>query len=345
MVATAAAIAGILGTAISAGSTIAGSMNSGGQKKMDFTGQQLEDARQREVNAQIAGALTGRLGRAGYSDAMGGGYSYDPATNTWSSTLGPDQEASQRAALQAAVNRNTIDMQQARRTNAFAETNATAAQPLIDAARRRFADFRPMTADQLTSDLTSRAVDANNQTYGPQRAALLSQLTRSGSNDATQLGVQGREQAGDLRRAMLEARIAGTTNVDQINNQRRQGLASDLQTATAAGTPQFQYPSITPDTSNKDMLTALTTRANSAGYTSALGQQGVLGAGKQTLDAGAAYTGAIPTTDPKISGLYSVGQQIGNLGKDKDFINTVSGWFGDKVPVNSPKYSETGEML
>jgi len=327
MVATAAAIAGMIGTGVSVGTSLFG--GKGTNQRTDIMEQQLADARQAQLAAQIAGAQTSRLGRAGYSDSMGGGYEYDPATNTWTTKLGPEAQAAQSAADRASIERHTTDMRQAQGANARADRNAVAAQQMIDAARRRFGDFRPMDAEGLTADLTSRAVDANNQAYTPARQDLLRTITRTGSGGGDLLARQGEAQAGDLRKAMLDARIQALGSVDQINNSRRQGLASDLQTATAAGTPNFQYTNITPRTDNKDMLAALTTRANSAGYTSALGQQGVQGANKQAQDAATGYAGSIPKDPSWLSNLYSGSQQITNMFKDKDFTNTVGSWFGD----------------
>ncbi len=275
MVATAAAIAGIVGTGISAGKALFSGGGTAQNRQYELMLKQLEDSNANRTNAQIQGANINRLATAGYDDGQGGGMYYDPATGTWHSKLGAQQQAVQDAADRASIDRNTLDMQQARQANMRSDRNAIAAQPMIDAARRRMEGFRPIDAEGLTSDLTARAVDANNQAYTPMRQDLLRTITRTGSGGGDLVNNLGQGQAGDLRRAMLEARIQGLSSVDQINNQRRQGLASDLQTATAAGTPNFQYPGITPSTNNKDLLAAMGTRANSAGYTSALGLNAV----------------------------------------------------------------------
>ena len=343
MVTTAAAIAGIIGTGVGVGKSLFGGGSQDQQRNYEMMLRQLEDSNANRTSAQIGGANINRLATAGYDDGQGGGFSYDPATGTWHSKLGPNAQAVQDAADRASIDRNTLDMQQARGANARADRNAIEAQSLIDATRRRFENFRPQTAEGLTADLTSRAVDANNQAYTPMRQDLLRTITRAGSGGGDLVNNLGQGQAGDLRRAILEARIGGLTNVDQMNNQRRQGLQSDLQTAMQAGTPQFQYPSITPSTNSKDLLTALTTRANSSGYTSALGLNAV-NAAQNTANTASGNV-KVPNSLAGLNDIESGFKQLGSLLKTDDIKNLgnkIGGWFGDSTPVNSDLYTETG---
>lgn len=323
MVATAAAIAGIIGTGVGVGKSLFGGGSQDQTKQYELMLRQLEDSNANRTASQIQGANINRLATAGYDDGQGGGMFYDPATGTWHSKLGPQQQAVQDAADRASIDRNTLDMQQARQANMRSDRNAIAAQPMIDAARRRMEGFRPIDAEGLTSDLTARAVDANNQAYTPMRQDLLRTITRTGSGGGDLVNNLGQGQAGDLRRAMMEARINGLTGVDQINNQRRQGLASDLQTATAAGTPNFQYPGITPSTNNKDLLAAMGTRANSAGYTSALGLNAINAAQKTANDVSGNVK--VPNSLAGLNDIESGFKQISGLLKTDDIKNLFGG--------------------
>jgi len=330
MVATAAAVASIIGTGVGVGKSLFGGGSQDQQRQYELMLRQLQDSQDARTAAQVQGANINRLATAGFDDGQGGGFRYDPATGTWKSTLGPQAQAVQGAADAASIGRNTTDMWQAQGANARADYNAAAAQPLIDAARRRLGDFRPQTAEELTSLLASQAAQANEEAYAPVRQDTLRTAMRSGSGAGDIMAKVGQSQAGDLRKALLESRIAGMTNVDQMNNQRRAGLASDLQTATAAGTPQFQYPGITPSTNTKDMLTALTTRANSAGYTSALGLNAVNAAQKTANDA--AGNVKVPNSLAGLNDIESGFKQISGLLKTDDIKNLgnkIGGWFGD----------------
>jgi hypothetical protein len=151
----------------------------------------------------------------------------------------------------------------------------------------------------------------------------------------------GESQADSLRKALMESRIAGMTNVDQMNNQRRQGLGTDMQVAMQAGTPQFQYPGITPSTNNKDMLAAMASRSNASGYTSALGLNAVNAAQKTANDAAGnvKVPGSFEGLDAFSSGLKQLGnvldsdQIAGLLGNEK----TGKNWYDDP---NKPKKYE-----
>ena len=326
MAATIGAIAAGISALTGVGTALAG--GGGSRQRQSIYGDEYGQAMQDALDAKLAGVETSRLGRAGFSDSAGSGLRYDPVTNTWVSSLGPLPQAVQTAADAAAISRNTTDLRQAQGANARADVNASRAQPLIDAAMRRMADFRPQTADELTSLLTNQAADANTQTYRPIIQAITQAANRSSSNAGDQIAKVGQGSADNLRRGMIEARIAALQGTEGINNSRRQGLAGDLATATAAGTPQFQYPTITPSTNNKDMLAAITNRATGSAYTNALAQSGVNAANKERSSAAGLLAGSYPATDPFLSGLYSGSQQLSNLFKDKNVAGKLDEWFG-----------------
>jgi hypothetical protein len=325
--ATAAAIASIVGTGVGVGKSLFGG-NGAQNQSYDLLLRQLEDSNANRTNTQVALANINRMGRAGFEDSQGSGLSYDPVTNTWSSKLGPIPLAAQNAADSAAIGRNTTDMYQAQGANARADANASRAQPLIDAAMRRMSDFRPTTSEELTSLLTNQAADANTQAYRPIIQAITQAANRSSTNAGGQIADVGEKSSADLRRGMIEARLAALQGTESINNQRRQGLTSDLTTAMAAGTPNFQYPTITPSTNNKDMLAALTSRANASGITSAYG----LGAANQAqgLSNAAADAASKRVPDPlnNLNGVEKGLDSLSQLLKDPALKGLFSGGGG-----------------
>lgn len=314
MAATAAAIVSAIAAVGGTAASLFG--GSGSSARTAIAQQELDNARQQAINAAIAGAETGKLGRSGYSDSSGNGFRYDPGSNTWISTLGPSAQNVQTSADNAQIERNTTDLRQAQGANRRADINAAEAQPLIDAARRRYADFKPTSGDELTSLLSQSAITANNETYRPLVQDTLRQFTRSGSAAGPVLANIGKRSGADLRQGLIDARLKGMTGADSINNTRRQGLQSDLTTAMAAGTPQFQYPTVAASTNNKDMLAALTNRATGAAYANALGQQAVSGANSGERDASKNLLGTIPSDSVGASNTYSA------LGQVKDFASS-----------------------
>ena len=341
--ATAAAIAGIVGTGVG----VAKSLSGGGgadRTQYDLLLRQLQDSQANSTNARIAAAGVNQMARSGFDDGQGGGLRYDPATGTWHSTLGPEALAAQRASDAATTTRNTTDMYRAGGANDQAAMNAARSQAFIDAARRRYEDFRPQTADELTALLTSQVADANNQTYEPMRGMVAGQALRSGNSAGSAvLDRLAMQQGNDLRRGMIDARVAALQNVGNINNTQRQGLAMDLGAANAAGTPNFQYPGIAPSTYNKDMLAALTSRANNAGYTSAYGLQAANQAQSIANTAGKDAAGAVPDPFAGLNraelGLRNLSQTLGS-NNSRALYDKIGGWFGpgQQDPTNTWTY-------
>jgi len=336
--ATAAAIATIAGAGVGIGKSLFGGGSQDQSRQYEMMLRQLEDSNANRTAAQIAGANINQLATAGFDDGRGGGLYYDRGSGTWRSKLGAQDQAVQSGADAASIGRNTTDMFQAQGANARADMNAARAQALVDAARRRYEDFRPQTAEELTSLLASQAAGANEQAYAPVRQDTLRTAMRTGSGAGDIMAKLGESQADSLRKALMESRIAGMTNVDQMNNQRRQGLGLDMQVAGQAATPQFQYPGITPSTNNKDMLAALTGRANAAGYSSALGLNAV-NAAQNTANTAAGNV-KVPNSLAGLNDLESGVKQIGGL-LESDSVKKlgakVGGWFGDTptaVPYN-----------
>ena len=339
MAVTAALIAGGAGLAsagIGAATSLAGGRGTG--QRLDFTQAMLAQAQNDAIQARINAANTTRLGQAGYTDSQGNSYSYDPGTNSWVSTLGPQATQVQNAADQASIARNTTDLRQAQGANARADINASRAQPLIDAAQRRLAAFRPISGSDLGSLLGETAANANTTAYRPLIQDTLRTFARTGTAAGPVLADIGRRSSADLRQSMIDAQVQGMTQAGNINNQNRQGLATDLSSAITAGTPQFQYPGIVPSTNTKDMLTALQNRATGAAYSSALGNASINQADTEAQKAGTNVTSAIPTDSASLVGLASAGKDITQFLGSPAFMNAYT------ALTNPNKVNNTGPL-
>ena len=340
VLASAAAIAGLASAGVGIGKSLFG--NSGGQSQQSFNilAQQLADARNNVTNAQIGGAGVNQLARAGFSDSQGSSLRFDPATNQWVSTLGPLPQQAQTASDQATIARNTTDMGMARAANEQAGVNAARAQPLIDAARRRMENFQPITGNTLSGLLAQRVSQANNQTFQPMVQDVLTQYARSSANPGDALARLGRESGTQLRQGLMDAQIQGMTGAEGINNQRRQGLQSDLASAQGAGTAQFQFPTIATNNPNKDLLAALTSRANVGGYTAAQGLNAVTGAINASGLAANQASAAVPNPQAGLNnlttGLDSLSKFLGTDAAKKG-LDSLTGLFGK--PFTDPNNS------
>ena len=331
MAATVGAIVSALAATAGAGASILGGGGSGNQQRIDYTAAQLAQAQNNAIQARINAANTTRLGQAGYTDSQGNSYSYDPGTNSWVSTLGPQATQVQNAADQASIARNTTDLRQAQGANARADINASRAQPLIDAAQRRLAAFRPISGSDLGSLLGETAANANTTAYRPLIQDTLRTFARTGTAAGPVLADIGRRSSADLRQSMIDAQVQGMTQAGNINNQNRSGLATDLSSAITAGTPQFQYPGIVPSTNTKDMLTALQNRAGSAAYSSALGNSAITAADAQGQTATNALAAATPIDPVGLTNTVNAGRQV------TDFANSPAfkSLYGSLFPGNS----------
>lgn len=343
--ATAAAIAALASAGVGIGSTLFGGAGSGTTQRTSIDEAQLAQARQDAINAQIRGAYTTRLGQAGYTDSQGNSYSYDPATNSWVSTLGKLPAQVQTAADQAAISRNTTDLRQAQGANARADMNAARAQPLIDAARRRLENFQPMTGSGLSALLGETAANANTTAYRPIIQDTLRTFARTGTSAGPVLADLGRRSSADLRQGMIDAQVKGMTAAPEINNANRQGLQTDLSSAITAGTPQFQYPGIVPSTNTHDMLAALANRAGSAAYSSALGNQAITGANAGRQAASNTLAGSIPSDPVGTANLALASRQVSDLAGGNSVQKLIAALSGNKDPAKQNIDTSTGAQF
>lgn len=344
MVATAAAIAGILGTAYTVGSGIAGQMSRGGsnsleQQKLNQAQQQLADARDNEQYQRMVGAMINQRSVAGQTDSMGNKLEYDPSTNTWRSTAGALPQAAQTAAEQAGISRNTTDLRQAQLANAIAARRATEAGPVADTAVRELQSFRPQGADQLVGLLQAQGTNAARATFDPLRADTLRSFQRSGTAAGPVLAQLGKSENDALRDTLIDAQIKGMTGVGGINQAKRQGLEQSAANAMTLATPQFQYPGIQPRTD--DMAKTVAARAASGAYGTAQGMGGVNTAAGGVQAAGRNLQGAYALPS---NSLTEAGKTIGSTLKDKELFSNLSTLFGSK-PFDPNNYAESSNPL
>jgi len=324
MVATAAAIATILGTAVTAGSTIAGTLSRGNQtaeRGQGIAGAQLQDARNNDAYQKALSTLITQRSIAGAQDEYGSGMQYDPATNTWVSKLGAQPKQVQDAADLAAVSRNTTDLRQAQAANQQAAQRATDAGPVADTALRNLRDNRDMPVGTLAGLLQQRATDAARATFDPLTADTLRSYQRTGTAAAPVMAALGKQQFESLRDTLANSQIQAMTNVDEMNAGRRRSLESSAVNTGGLATPQFQYPGITPSGNRDALANAVAARAQQGGVGAAYGMGGVNTAAGQSQSAYKNLVGSLATPS---NALQTAGKEIGTALTNKGFGDSLS---------------------
>ena len=334
MVATAAAIIGALGTVAGVGTSIAGMGAQSAQqaKQYGIQLQGLEDARQNSEYQRALSAMINQRSVAGTQDSFGSTVQYDPGTNTWVSKLGPLPEATQRAADQASIRRNTTDMQMAELANQEAARRATQAAPAYDTAIRNVQSFKPMGRDELVGLLSQQATRASNATFAPLRQDMIRQYMRSGTAAGPVLAQLGRQQEESLRNDLVDAQIKGMTSVDQLNQGRRQGLEQTAANTATLSQPQFQYPGVNPSNINDTMANLVSARAQRSALDPAYGAGGVNTASAANQTALAALAGKVPgDTHAGADAAKTIADTLRSNDFQKNLTTIGSSLFGPKV--------------
>jgi hypothetical protein len=308
-------------------------------------------------NQQLVQALVNQRAVAGSQDSFGTTVKYDPATNQWVTDLGDLPKASDTAAMQAGITRNTTDLQNQELVNQQAMRRAALASPVADAAVRDLSTFRPKSYGDLVGLLTQQSTEANRQAYDPLRADTLRSVARTGTAAAPILAQLGLGEAQNLRNSMRDNLISAMTSTDQINQSKRAGLENAAVNASSLATPNLGTTALTPSTANSTLAQLVAQRAGNAAYTTAAGAAGPNNAANI---AGAGFNAARSTVpDPNfglnqaVSGLKDLGTAFGKGGSGNDLIsalfgsgssptartnaaNTVSGW--ENTTANDPAY-------
>ena len=315
--------------------------NSAQQQNQDIQYQQLNDARNNARNQAMVQALINQRSIAGQTDSFGSSIRYDPATNQWVSALGPLPQAATTAAMQAGISRNTTDREQAQLANQDAARRATLAGSAADTAQRNLSSFRPMGSDQLVGLLQQQATLANNSTFRPLVADTLRQFARTGTAAGPVLGQIGKDQATNLRQSLIDAQIKGMTSVNDINQQRRQGLEQSAANTATLANPQFQYSGIAPSGVDNTMAQTVSQRAAQAGIAPVYGMAGANAAIGQ--EEGAAKTAGGSIADPNfgltqtMSGLNDLKTQFGAGGSTNSLVSAIKQYMTPDQTPGTPE--------
>ncbi|HEY4384385.1 MAG TPA: hypothetical protein VGN34_07930, partial [Ktedonobacteraceae bacterium] len=249
---------------------------------------------------------------AGSQDSFGSSYRYDPATNTWVSKLGPLPQAAQTASDQATIRRNTTDQRQAELASQQALLRAAQAGPGYDTAIRNLQNFRPTSANELSGLLQQQATAAARQTYDPIEQDTVREFARTGTAAGPVLAKLGQGEADNLRKSLIDSRIAAITNAGQINQQKQGTLENAATTAGNLANPTLQLSGLAPNNPNAAMASAIADRAKTGAVAPAYGATGVNQATNQADTAAKGAIASVPASDVGLSQLTEVGKQLGS---------------------------------
>jgi hypothetical protein len=329
------AIAAVAGLGLqAAGSASANNAQANAQYAIEQ--QRLAEARQNADYQRALTAMAQRQAQAGYTDASGSTIAYDPATNTWKTTLGPQAQAQNVASIAAQIARDTTDTRRAQQANEQELMRAAAARPSAEAARLRAEQFQPIQAADLAGLLETRAATAQNDALRSTLQTVLANAARTGTSAAPIVTSLQSNNADQLRKAIIDARIAAMTGADQINQQRQQGLNANVAATGGQTAPNLQYASPTGADPNKALAAIAADRARNSTLAAVYGGGNVNTATNLMGGASGATAGAVPNSNLLSTGLISAGQQVGALGKDKDLMASLTTLFG---PAQQPKYT------
>ena len=331
MVATAAAIASILGTGV----TVAGQLgrsNAQPQQKAPISESALQQASSNDQYQRALSALINQRSVAGTSDSFGSTLQYDPATNTWVSKLGALPQAEQTSASQAAIARNTTDLRQSQLANENAMRRASMAEPGYDTAVRNLQQFRPQSAEELGALLTQQGVTANNAVMRPIIADTLTQYGRANSNASVPLANLGRQSYDNLRDALISGRIGALQNTTSINNANRQGLESAATTSAGLSNPNLQFSGIQPSQQSAIMANLVADRAKTASTAPAFGASGVNEAQKSLLSGATGAANNVPDPNANLNSLVDAGKTLASAAGNKETLGTIADLFSSPKP-------------
>jgi len=335
--ATAAAIASIVGTGAGIYSSLSANNRQGQQQQQIATDNLAQTDALRDY-MRILNTLGLQRSTAGSTDSEGNELYFDPATNTWKTKLGERPAEVQRASSDASVSRNTTDARQAQALNEEAIRRAHAATPGADEARRSVENFRPDSAGDITNLLVRNIVNSTNDTNAPMMQALLRNSARTGSAADSQVEAASRANADAVRRSIIDATIQGRQSVGQINQSNLAPLVNKYAALQPGTDPKLQYAQLDSQDPNKVMASLVADRAKSAATAPYAGMVG-LAQGQYTRNAAATTAaGAVPSSNTDGAMITSVGGQLTNLFKDPLVSKAADKWFGSSsTPASSTR--------
>lgn len=316
MAATAAAIIGALAATASAGSQIAGTLNTHPNVvSPQYAANAEQNSRNQEQYQQLLNALALKRSSAGYSDNQGNTVQYNPVTNQWESTLGPQTEAVQRASDQASIARNTTDLREAERANQAAELTGITARSAAGPARAAIENFRPMGADALAGLLQDRETRANNVTQEPLVADTLRQFARTGTAAAPVLDQLMRTRAQGLRDTVSDSTLKAMTGIGDVNNANLGNLTSRYSALMAGSSPSLQFSNLSTQNPRDIMTNLIASRASAAGTAPSSAAYATSGASDAVTRASTLGAANPPQNNFDAAQTKALGSEIGDFGK------------------------------
>lgn len=231
----------------------------------------LQNSQNQEQYQHMLDAIAMQRSVAGSTDSRGDQLQYDPATNSWTTTLSPTGQRVQSAADSAAIGRNTTDVRTAQDANNGAMLDAIRARGASGTALDKLQAFKPMSQSGLEGALQETATTANRQAEAPVIADTLRQFARTGTAAGPVLTNMMRDNATTLRQTMLGDQIDSMKNVGAINNQNQGGLLNQYEGLNNAAKPALNYAPINPSGPNDALLQEMASRAGSAPQSASTG--------------------------------------------------------------------------
>lgn len=310
------AIAAGISAATAVGGTVIGSQNA--QQSNNTQRQIANNTQQNAQNQQqyqaALNALALQRSTASQTDGMGNTMSYDPATNSWKTTLSPVGQQLQTASNQAAVSRDTTDLATSQEANNKAMQQAIAARTAAGPALAAVQNFKPLTSQGLEGALQQTATTANRQAEDPVIADTLRSFERSGTAAAPVLTSMMRDNATSLRQTMLGDQIDAMKNVGGINAQNLGSLDNNYTTLNNAAKPALNFSPIAQADPSGSLAAEMSARAGGAAspasqgaYSAGIGTNASNNAGEfAALHPGSSNLGAsIVSAGGDISKLFS----------------------------------------
>lgn len=334
MAITASIIAGTVALAAAGTAAYASTQNANATNKTNSTiaQQAQQQASEGGKNQALLTAEAMKRASASTTDGRGSTIRFDPATNTWVTSLGDKAQGLQSSSDNAIIQRNTGDREQQQ-----ASTQENIRQNLL--ARRGYEtalgevkNFTPRSVADVEGGYNQVASDANRLSTQPIIADTLRAFARTGTNAAPVLTSLQRDNANSLRNQLLQNHIQAMMDTPKINSANKSSLIGD---ATQLGALSKQNPAFTgvqvadPDHD----LNAIS--AQRAGGAAAPATAGAYNVGASIANQGLAANRLIAANKPSEDGntLLGLSKQLPGLAdKAGDLYNSI---FGTKTPTST----------
>lgn len=323
-------IIGALAALASAGAGIASAASSNNGAANEANGiarSQYQNTLNQQQYEKMLNALALQRSVAGATDGQGSSIHYDPATNTWVTTLGPQAAKVQNASTNAAISRNTTDLRTAQGANENAIMRSLLAERAAGPALAAVRNFTPINTDQLAGMLQQRATLANRQAEDPIIADTLRQFTRAGTAAGPVLTQLQRDNADTLRKTVMDDTINALTQGANINNQNRAGLVGTYQALNREAQPNLNFAPLSSNNPSDLLSQEIASRANNAGSVPTSGLFGTALGTNASNTAAAEAIRTVPNSNLGGVQLASVGSQLKDLANNpsiRSLINSLT---------------------